>query len=289
MEAGCTERQEEAIRHIDERGFYIWENALESSFCNEILSEIDSLERLCTPRSLDNDFHGHKTTRYYDVLNYGDIWQHVVTHPNILSVAQGVLGKDCLLNTFGTSIINPGETAQPMHVDDGPFIAAHNSALRDRPRLGNARRRQSIVLNTMIALCDFTEDIGATRYVPDSPQLDYPKAADSPKWFRASFPAEMPKGSILFFEGQCFHAGGANRTQDRRYAVSVDFCAGYLRTQENFLLSISPERIETFSEELKALIGLKLSRGGGLGHVYNHNPQGLMTYVSMPNTRSKGT
>ena len=138
MEAGCTERQEEAIRHIDERGFYIWENALESSFCNEILSEIDSLERLCTPRSLDNDFHGHKTTRYYDVLNYGDIWQHVVTHPNILSVAQGVLGKDCLLNTFGTSIINPGETAQPMHVDDGPFIAAHNSALRDRPRLGNA-------------------------------------------------------------------------------------------------------------------------------------------------------
>ena len=92
----------------------------------------------------------------------------------------------------------------------------------------------------------------------------------------------MPKGSILFFEGQCFHAGGANRTQERRFAVSVDFCAGYLRTQENFLLSISPDRVETFSDALKQLIGLKISRGGGLGHVYNHNPKGLMRHVSMP-------
>ena len=53
----------------------------------------------------------------------------------------------------------------------------------------------------------------------------------------------MPRGSILFFEGQCFHAGGANTTADRkRSAVSVDDCAGYLRAQENFMLSIPEAR-----------------------------------------------
>ena len=282
MDESRIELHREAITPINDKGFYIWENAFDSSFCDEILDEISRLETLSTPRSLDNDFHGHKTVRYYDVLNYGEIWQRVATHPNLLPVVQGILGKDCLLNTFGTSIINPGETAQPMHVDDGPFIAAHNSALRDRPRLGKSLPRQSIVVNTMIALCDFTEAIGATRFVPESPKLDYPKAIDSDRWFNASHPAEMPKGSILFFEGQCFHAGGANRTQERRFAVSVDFCAGYLRTQENFLLSIPPDRVETFSDALKQLIGLKISRGGGLGHVYNHNPKGLMRHVSMP-------
>ncbi len=282
---GILDQHRVAIEHINEHGFYIWPDAFDKAFCDEILDEIVRLERDRVPRSLDNDFHGHKTVRYYDVLNQGEVWQHVATHPNLLPVARGVLGNDCLLNTFGTSIINPGETAQPIHVDDGPFISARNSALRHRPRLGDGERRESIVLNTMIALCDFTEEIGATRFVPDSPKLPYPRPEDSDKWFGLSRPAEMPKGGVLFFEGQCFHAGGANRTRDqRRPAVTVDFCAGYLRTQENFLLSIPAERVETFSDDLRELVGLRLSGGGGLGHVYNHKPDGLMRHVAMPAT-----
>ena len=65
--------------------------------------------------------------------------------------------------------------------------------------------------------------------------------------------------------------------------MSVDYCAGYLRTQENFLLSLPADRVETFSDDLKALVGLRLSNGG-LGHVYNHNPEGLMRHVAMPST-----
>jgi ectoine hydroxylase-related dioxygenase (phytanoyl-CoA dioxygenase family) len=269
-----------AVEAIRAHGFYIWEHALPPSFCDELEAEIGALREAQTPLSLRNDFHGRATERFYDLLNHGEAWQQLATHERLLPVIRAVLGSDALLNTYGTSIIGPGESAQPIHVDDSPFIGARNaSPLRHRPRLPETGGRQPIVLNTMVALCDFTEvrkrllcailyqnpkvnqdrlgtntrkfpkgghfwqELGATRIVPDSNLLDYPRAEDSDAWMRQSVPALMPRGSILFFEGQCFHAGGANTTADRkRTAVSVDYCAGYLRTQENFMLSIPQER-----------------------------------------------
>ena len=51
--------------------------------------------------------------------------------------------------------------------------------------------------------------------------MEYPKPEDSAEHLANSVPALMPKGSILFFEGQCYHAGGANTTLDqKRVAVT---------------------------------------------------------------------
>ena len=108
------------------------------------------------------------------------------------------------------------------------------------------------------------------RYVPDSNKLPYPTFEGEDEWYAQSVPAVMPKGSVLFFEGQCFHAAGDNTSSERRYAVTVDYCAGYLRTQENFLFSTPADRVRTFSDDLQQLLGLRMC--GGLGHVYNHNP-----------------
>ena len=133
----------------------------------------------------------------------------------------------------------------------------------------------------MIALCDFTEKNGATRFLPNSNRLPYPSVEGNDEWYERSQPAVMPRGSVLFFEGQCFHAGGDNTSDGRRYAVSVDYCAGYLRTQENFLFSIPRERLRSFDEDLRALLGLRISRGG-LGHVYHHAPDELAQDIAMP-------
>ena len=139
-----------------------------------------------------------------------------------------------------------------------------------------------------MSLCDFTEEIGATRYVPDSNKLPYPKPDGEDEWYVRSVPAVMPKGSVLLFEGQCFHAGGDNNSSERRYAVTVDYCAGYLRTQENFLFSTPADRVRTFGDEpipLQQLLGLRMSRAG-LGHVYNHSPDDLMQKIAMPTAPS---
>lgn len=275
---------DDIVTEIIDHGYCIVPDAFSEEFCDEVLDEIHRLETTRVPRSLDNNFHGHKTLRFFDVLNHGEVWQRLATHEALLPVVKGVLGDDCLLNTYGTSIIGPGETAQVIHCDDFPFTDANNSALRERPRLDEGGPRRPIVLNTMVALSDFTEETGATRIVPDSNKLAYPAKKDSDSWSVKSVPALMPKGGLMFFEGQCFHGGGANTTTgERRYGVTIDFCAGYLRTQENFILSIGEERAATFSSALQELIGFRIS-DGGLGHVYNHNPSPLMKKIHMPFT-----
>ena len=281
----------EAIaQHILDHGYFILENAIEETLCDDLMMEIERLEQCAAPRSLDNDFHGHRTTRFYDVLNLGDVWQKLPVHDSILPVARAVLGEDCLLNTYGTSIINPGETRQRMHVDDGPFLGGGNErfgggniSLIHRPRLYDDGPRVPIVLNTMLALCDFTEENGATRFVPESNLQPYPRRNGPDEWYERSVPAVMSQGSVLFFEGQCFHGGGDNVSNRRRYAVTVDYCAGFLRTQENFILSTAKEKLRAFNDDLQQLVGLRTSRGG-LGHVYHHNPDDLQKHVAMATT-----
>lgn len=279
-----------AVEHLTAHGWYIWERALSAELCDEVLAEIDRLRRHGVPRSLDNDFHGHRTVRYYDVLNQGAVWRRLPVHPAILPVVRAVLGEDCLLNTYGTSIIGPGEAAQRIHVDDGPFIAARTSVLRGRPHLGPGRWRQPIVCNTMIALCDFTVANGATRFVSGSHTESYPARDDVAAVYeeRTGRPmtvdaAVMPKGSVLFFEGSCYHGGGANTTDTARYAVTIDYCAGYLRTQENFLFSLDRATVASFDDDLQALVGLRLSEAG-LGHVYTHDPDPLQARIAMAST-----
>ena len=71
-------------------------------------------------------------------------------------------------------------------------------------------------------------------------------------------PAIMPAGSMLFFLGTLWHGGGANTTTASRLCVTAQFCEPYLRTQENFFLSTSRERVRRSSATLQRLLGYSI-------------------------------
>lgn len=242
-------------------GYTIVENAIEDALVDELLDDVHRLERLFDRQPANNRFEGNRTTRTYNLLAHGEVWQQVPGHPVVLELIEGVLGPQCLISSLASISLAPGESAQVIHADDQvqPLAKPHVAT----------------VCNSMWALTDFTEANGATRVVPGS------HLWQNPDYFNgdgdvASIPAEMSRGSVLVWHGSTWHGGGANTTEaDIRIGVAMNYCAGFIRQQENQQLDIPAEVMATFSPELRQLCGLGMYRGL-TGNIEKESPAALL-------------
>ena len=204
-------------------------------------------------RPADNTFEGRQTVRIYNLLARGAPFAEVPVHPSVLPIVEGVLDSGCLISSLSSIAIGPGETAQPIHADDMVIPL-------DKPH-------RSVVCNSMWALTDFTEANGATRLVPGShlkPNPQYGGVYDS-------IPAKMAKGGVLIWDGSLWHGGGANVTDTRRTGIAMNYCAGFIRQQENQQLGIPPALVKTFPRRLQELIGYSVYNGL-IGHIDKQHP-----------------
>ncbi len=248
-------------QQLADDGYTIVENAIEAELIDALLADVERLEAQLDSRPADNRFEGNRTTRTYNLLAHGEIWQKVPTHPVVLALIEGVLGEQCLVSSLASISLGPGETAQVIHADDQiqPLAKPHVAT----------------VCNSMWALTDFTETNGATRVVPGS------HLWQNPDYFAGdanveTIAAEMTKGSVLVWHGSTWHGGGANVTEDEvRIGVAMNYCAGFIRQQENQQLGIPPEVMATFSRELRQLCGLGMYRGL-TGNIEKKSPAELL-------------
>lgn len=242
------------LGRIAEQGYTVLEDVIEPELVDALLADLD---RIVCERSVEpahNDFEGRATLRVYNLLALGRIWERVPVHPAILPIAEGVLDKGLLVSSLSSIDIRAGEKAQPIHADDQLIPL-------DKPH-------RPLVCNTMWALTDFTEANGATRLVPGSH-----KAAADPVYGRdyESIPAEMSKGSVLVWNGSLWHGGGENRTGERRVGIAMNYCAGFIRQQENQQLGIPVEIARRFDKRLKRLVGYGIY-SGLIGHIDKTDP-----------------
>ncbi|XOV89680.1 MAG: phytanoyl-CoA dioxygenase family protein [Pseudomonadota bacterium] len=252
LDASTVDALAEQIR---QDGYAIMENAIPADFRAEICAELDRLEQVRPGGDIPpGPFTGQVTRRWFDLLNDGDVWQRVAIHPWILQVLPRVLGEGFLLSTMGSAVVGDGEPAQPIHVDDGVYAFP--------------RPHPNLVCNTMWALSDFTEAAGATRVVPGSNNWD--RDPDMTRQYD-SIPVEMPAGSIAFVVGTCYHGAGHNHSGKDRVALTINYCNGSMRQQENLMLSVHPARMMTFPRELQDILGFKQCKGAG--HMFAQDPR----------------
>jgi ectoine hydroxylase-related dioxygenase (phytanoyl-CoA dioxygenase family) len=81
----------------------------------------------------------------------------------------------------------------------------------------------------------------------------------------------MPAGSVMFFVGGVFHGGGANGTERARLGVILEYCANWVRPQENHVLGVPKEIVRDLPEALQELLGYSVS--GLLGNVDGRHPR----------------
>lgn len=184
-----------------------------------------------------NDFEGFQTQRIYALFAKTRAFDATAVDPLVLGVLERVLGHGFTLSAPTAINIGPGETAQNLHTDDIVYPVA--------------RPHRELVVNTMWALDDFTEENGATHVAPGS----HLWADERPDERTETVQAVAPAGSVILFLGSVYHGGGANRTQKPRLGVILEYCAGWVRPQENHILGVPKEIVRRLPERLQELLG----------------------------------
>jgi ectoine hydroxylase-related dioxygenase (phytanoyl-CoA dioxygenase family) len=242
------------LRRITEEGYTVLEDAIDLDFIDEIAEALREVEVEVGAVPAGNLFEGVRTTRVYNLLVHGPTFEKIPVHPAVLPIVERVLDPGALISSLSSIVIGPGETAQPVHADDQVIPLS-------RPHI-------PIICNSMWAITDFTEENGATRLIPGSHTWDH---APNPLERYDTIAAEMRKGSVLIWVGSLWHGGGANLTDMRRVGIAMNYCAGYIRQQENQQLGIPPQLVRTFPRRLQELVGYSVYNGL-IGHIDKQHP-----------------
>jgi ectoine hydroxylase-related dioxygenase (phytanoyl-CoA dioxygenase family) len=223
---------------LDEAGAVVVEGFLPPGKVAALKAELAPY-REATPEGR-NDFEGFATRRIYALFRKTRGFDELAIHPLVLGALDHVLGPHHQLSGPVGIDIGPGESAQGLHRDDVVYPLGWP--------------HPQVVLNTMWALDDFTEENGATLVVPGSHRTGPDERPDD----AAAVPATMPAGSVMFYVGTVWHGGGANRTTERRLGVILEYVASWLRAQETHLLAVPPEVVRGLPRRLQELLGYNI-------------------------------
>ena len=253
-----NERVQSHVQRIQDDGFTVIENAASPALVDGLIKALLRIEKEHNLGPAKTSFEGFKTVRINNLLTYDDLFWEVPLHENVLPVVEAIFDKECLLSSFCSLVLGPGQEAQPIH-EDTQLIPL------PRPHI-------PITLNAIWALSDFRSDNGATRIIPGSHKLDH-----SPEYGRQydSVVATMPAGSVMLFDSALWHAGGANESDSRRFAFSCAYCWGWMRQQENLQLGIPRDIAMRFPRRLQELCGYGIYKGQ-FGHIDNKDPIELL-------------
>lgn len=233
-----------------------------------------------------NAFEGTRSRRVYAMLAKDPTFAYLVEHPLVLAFVDHFLGASALLSACLAIELQPGESAQPWHTDDG-----HIEVPRPHGMFG---------LSVFWALDDTTAENGATELLPGShtwetsevagfltdsdfadnpaPQTDADPGAQN-----ALRPLLLAAGSVALVRSDLIHRGGANRSSASRLIVTPQYCAGWARPLETMLLAVPAEQTAALSERVRQLLGYSV-HPPFMGYVDGMHPSRVLEARALADT-----
>jgi ectoine hydroxylase-related dioxygenase (phytanoyl-CoA dioxygenase family) len=191
-------------------GCLIVEGALSEEFVCGAVPELET--------AIAHEANWHGTTDYQDygmVLIcslYGGAFWRLFDITAVTMPFETVLGEGCIVYAYTSSSMPPNNRnySSRIHVDCPRVIPSYVTNM-----------------GATILLSDFTEENGATYFLPKSHErLDAPSDEE---FFGSSERLIAPSGSIFFFNARIWHMGGRNTTSQWRHALTVNMCRSYMR------------------------------------------------------------
>lgn len=204
------------------------------------------------------EFAGRKTKRMTQLVTRSRTFREsMVDNATMLSYIDTLMLEDAdayWMNAAQVIELQPGEKAQFLHRDleNYPIFRKYGPT------------GPEVMCNCLVALSDYTEEMGATRVLPGSHKwADFEDRGDPAQ----TIPAVMEKGDALIFSGKLLHGGGENRSDRPRRALALAFCLGWLVPEEAYPFVIPMEIARTLSPRAQQMLGFRSfhnsKKGGG--------------------------
>ena len=255
---GCNVTAEQLITELDANGCVIVEGHINDTRMRRLHTELQPY--------LDNaplgktDFAGRTSRRRNGLLTKSETCRELAIDPLVLAVCDGVLGPNCVNYRLHVTMLvelMPGEVRQEIHRDGEIYPVRHPAP--------------PMTLAAFWAYTDFTKENGATLVAPGSHRWPQERQPEDHELVQAV----MPQGSMLLYTSSVWHGNAANHSDAVRTGMGLHYSLGWLRQEENQVLSSPPEVARNFPERLQRLIGYDFG-GPYLGFVEQGNPIGLL-------------
>lgn len=220
-------------------GCAIIDRLVEPQMMDQIRAELEPFMKV-TPFGNDSIL-GKRTKRTGALVARSPTARKLIMDPVVLAVTQQFLSHASSFRIHCTQVIalHPGSQAQTLHQDEVawdmyPFPESYD-----------------VQCNTLWAMTEYTEAMGATRVIPGSH-----RAGRSLEFtIEQSVAAEMDKGSVLLYDGKIYHGSGHNRSPRVRCALNLTYAVGWVRQEENQYLSCPLHIAQELPEDLLRLMG----------------------------------
>ncbi len=143
---------------------------------------------------------------------YGGTFLELFTIRKLNDHFNAIMGDGCTVYAYTSSSMPPGASnySRRIHVDCPRVIPGYITNM-----------------GATIALDDFTEENGATWFLPGSQQRTDPPTEE--EFYKNARRFVAPAGSVWFFNARVWHAGGDNKTNQWRHALTINMARPWMK------------------------------------------------------------
>ncbi len=158
------------------------------------------------------------------------------------------LGPGWICTSLIAAIALRGGVPQALHQDQG--LAPES--------------RHPLTVNVLTPLTDIDERTGGTLLIPGSHRVlaDAARTGQPVGKLPPAINVDAEAGTIVIIDGRLLHGTGINHTDAPRIVMLNGMQVGWLRQQENWMLSVRPEVLERASQKLLHRMGFQAATYG---------------------------
>jgi ectoine hydroxylase-related dioxygenase (phytanoyl-CoA dioxygenase family) len=239
----CQTLKSSDLQALAEQGYVILRQVMDPDW---LQATQESCERLLEAegRSAGLEFRQEAGSgRLANLVDKGECFQRLVSHPLLLDAAESVLGPTWKLSSLNYRAALPGQGLQPLHCDMG--LIADSSGYS--------------VFNSVWMLDDFTIDNGPTRFIPGthrSGQLPQQVLSDPLGDHPDQQIALGRAGDVILTNAHMWHGGTVNHSGRTRRSLHGFYVRGDKPQQQYQKRLLRPETQALLSPLMRRILAL---------------------------------